>query len=76
MLDESAGAVRQDVGQAAGEPDLVSRSTVLNVVHEEGARPVGGDPRPGRRGARRPPSGRPHRTAPPRGRRWWWSWTR
>lgn len=36
MLDESAGAVRQDVGEAAGEPDLVCRSTVLNVVHEEG----------------------------------------
>jgi len=37
MLDESAGAVRQDVGQAAGEPDLVCRSTVLNVAHQEGA---------------------------------------
>lgn len=37
MLDESAGAVRQDVGQAAGEPDLVCRSTVLDVVHQEGA---------------------------------------
>jgi hypothetical protein len=37
MLDESAGAARQDVAQVAGEPDLVCRSTVLNVVHEEGA---------------------------------------
>src|SRR5947209_6112044 len=37
MLDESAGAVRTDVGQAAGEPDLVCHSTVLNVVHQEGA---------------------------------------
>jgi hypothetical protein len=37
MLDESTGAVRQDVGQAAGEPALVCRATVLNVVHEEGA---------------------------------------
>lgn len=37
MLDESAGAARQDVAQAAGEPDLVCRSTVLNIVHEEGA---------------------------------------
>jgi hypothetical protein len=37
MLDESAGATRQDVGEAAGEPGLVCRSTVLNVVHEEGA---------------------------------------
>jgi hypothetical protein len=37
MLDESAGATRWDVGQVAGEPDLVGRSTVLEVVHEEGA---------------------------------------
>ena len=37
MLDESAGAVRQDVGEAAGEPELVCRSTVLKVVHREGA---------------------------------------
>jgi hypothetical protein len=36
MLDESAGAVHQDVCEAAGEPDLVCRSTVLNVVHAEG----------------------------------------
>jgi hypothetical protein len=37
MLDESAGAARQDVGEVAGEPGLVCRSTVLNVVHREGA---------------------------------------
>jgi hypothetical protein len=37
MLDESAGAVRQDVCEAAGEPELVCRSTVLDVVHQEGA---------------------------------------
>lgn len=37
MLDESAGAVRTDVGEAAGEPDLVCRATVRNVVHQEGA---------------------------------------
>jgi hypothetical protein len=41
MLDESAGAARLDVAQAAGEPDLVCRSTVLNVVHEEGAALLG-----------------------------------
>ena len=41
MLDESAGAARQDVGEAAGEPDLVCRSTVLDVVHEEGAALLG-----------------------------------
>src|SRR5262249_24056850 len=40
-LDESAGATRQDVGEAAGEPDLVCRSTVLNIVHEEGAALLG-----------------------------------
>lgn len=36
MLDESAGAVHRDVCEAAAEPDLVGRSTVLGVVHEEG----------------------------------------
>jgi hypothetical protein len=41
MLDESAGAARLDVAQAAGEPDLVCRSTVLDVVHEEGAALLG-----------------------------------
>src|SRR5206468_3921283 len=41
MLDESAGAAHQDVGQDAGEPDLICRSTVLNVVHEEGAALLG-----------------------------------
>src|SRR4051794_29738256 len=41
MLDESAGAARLDVAQAAGEPDLVCRSTVLNVVHEEGTALLG-----------------------------------
>lgn len=39
MLDESAGAARQDVGLVAGEPDLVCRFTVLNLIHEEGAAP-------------------------------------
>lgn len=37
MLDEATDAVRGDVGQAAGEPELVCRSTVLNVVHREGS---------------------------------------
>src|SRR4051794_16624942 len=41
MLDESAGAARQDVGEAAGEPDLVCRATVLDVVHQEGAALLG-----------------------------------
>jgi hypothetical protein len=37
MLDESAGAARQDVCEAAGEPGLVCRATVLAVVRQEGA---------------------------------------
>jgi hypothetical protein len=41
MLDEPAGAVRQDVGQAAGEPDLVCRSTLLGMVHAEGGALLG-----------------------------------
>lgn len=41
MLDESTGAAHLDVTQTAGEPDLVCRSTVLNVVHEEGAALLG-----------------------------------
>jgi hypothetical protein len=41
VLDESAGAARHDVCEAAGEPGLVCRSTVLNVVHEEGAALLG-----------------------------------
>jgi hypothetical protein len=41
MLDESAGAARLDVSQAAGEPELVCRATVLDGVHEEGAALLG-----------------------------------
>jgi hypothetical protein len=41
MLDESAGAARLGVAQAAGGPDLVCRPTVLNVVHEEGTALLG-----------------------------------
>jgi hypothetical protein len=41
MLDESAGAAHRDVCEAAGEPELVCRSTVLGVVHEEGAALLG-----------------------------------
>src|SRR5262249_35562150 len=41
MLDESAGAVRQDAGEAAGEAALVRRSTILGVVREEGAALLG-----------------------------------
>jgi hypothetical protein len=36
MLDVSAAAARSDVADRAGEPALVSKSTVLNVVHHEG----------------------------------------
>lgn len=35
--DESASESRQDIGQWTGEPALVSKATILNVVHQEGA---------------------------------------
>lgn len=41
MLDESAGAAGSDVCQAAGEPDRVSRSTVLILVHRGEAARLG-----------------------------------
>jgi hypothetical protein len=69
MLDESAGAVRHDVGDVAGEPELVCHSTVLNVVHQEGTallqavRSRAGEalagPEPTPAGADRPASGPP-----------------
>jgi len=38
MLDRSAGESRADVCRYAGDEDLLGRSTVLEVVHEEGER--------------------------------------
>jgi hypothetical protein len=37
FADESATEARGDVGERAGEPALVSKSAVLEVVHREGA---------------------------------------
>jgi hypothetical protein len=48
MLDESAGAVRHDVGQAAGGPDLVGRSTARRRDRKLPPLKV---PRPGRKAA-------------------------
>jgi hypothetical protein len=36
FADESARESRDDIGERAGEPDLVSKATVLEVVHQEG----------------------------------------
>ena len=37
MLAHSAGRSQTDLGDRADEEDLIARSTVLNVVHQEGA---------------------------------------
>jgi hypothetical protein len=36
MGDQSAGKSRADVGQDAGDEDLLGRSTILDIVHQEG----------------------------------------
>ena len=36
MSDQSAGRCRADLGQAAGDEDLLGRSTILEIVHQEG----------------------------------------
>ena len=36
MSDQSAGGCRADLGQAAGDEDLLGRSTILDIVHQEG----------------------------------------
>jgi hypothetical protein len=36
MSDQSAGKSRTDVGQPAGDEDLLGRSTILEIVHQEG----------------------------------------
>jgi hypothetical protein len=40
MKDQSAGKTRQAIGQAAGQHDLLGRSTILEIVHGEGERLV------------------------------------
>jgi hypothetical protein len=37
MSDQSAGKSRVDIGQAAGDEELLGRSTILEIVHQEGA---------------------------------------
>src|SRR4051794_27284370 len=36
MSDQSAGKSRTDVGQHAGDEDLLGRSTILDIVHQQG----------------------------------------
>jgi hypothetical protein len=36
MSDQSAGKSRVDIGQAAGDEELLGRSTILEIVHQEG----------------------------------------
>jgi len=36
MSDRSAGGSRTDIGQAAGDEDLLGRGTILDIVHQEG----------------------------------------
>jgi hypothetical protein len=36
MSDQSAGRSRADIGQGAGDDDLLGRSTILEIVHQEG----------------------------------------
>jgi uncharacterized protein UPF0236 len=38
MGDRSAGRSRADVGREAGDEDLLGRSTIIDIVHREGAR--------------------------------------
>src|SRR5207245_735075 len=40
MSDQSAGKSRVDVGQYAGDEDLLGRSTIIEIVHQEGERLV------------------------------------
>jgi hypothetical protein len=37
MSDQSAGRSRADVGRNAGDEDLLGRSTIIEIVHQEGA---------------------------------------
>ena len=38
MSDQSAGKSRADICQYAGDEDLLGRSTILEIVHQEGER--------------------------------------
>jgi hypothetical protein len=38
MGEHSAGASLQEIGARAGEPDLLGRSTVIDIIHDQGGR--------------------------------------
>jgi hypothetical protein len=38
MSKHSSGGSREEIGEQAGEPDLLGRSTVIEIVHEQGGR--------------------------------------
>lgn len=38
MSDQSAGKSRADIGQYAGDEELLGRSTIIEIVHQEGER--------------------------------------
>jgi Uncharacterised protein family (UPF0236) len=38
MSEHSSGASLAEIGEQAGEPDLLGRSTVIEIVHEQGGR--------------------------------------
>jgi Uncharacterised protein family (UPF0236) len=38
MSDQSAGKTRADIGQYAGDENLLGRSTIINIAHQEGER--------------------------------------
>jgi hypothetical protein len=38
VSDQSVGKSRADVGQDAGDEDLLRRSTIIEIVHQEGKR--------------------------------------
>ena len=40
MRDQSAGDSQVDIGERAGDPDLLGRSTILEILHQEGERLV------------------------------------
>jgi hypothetical protein len=70
MSDQSAGKSRADVCQGAGDESLLGRSTLIDIVHQEGAELIAAERArpsdPGRRiggpvGLARPVRGRPRR---------------
>ena len=38
MSDQSAGKTRADICQHAGDENLLGRSTIIDIVHQEGKR--------------------------------------